>query len=203
LGGRGESSELTHAAQSPHCGRAPRIVPPRVGGGRWWQICVVAEHLVLSLCFVIHLALPWGPPCQLCPGSSVLESPPVALHLASLGTFSFCRDLRFELLLSPGVRGLSVTPLSTWSPSPWPLQYLPSESIILERFLCVLSKNKTTHTCFLFLFIFYFYFFFIIHMCIQGLGHFSPLPPPPPLPPTPPPPSTPPNTQQKLFCPYF
>jgi hypothetical protein len=40
-------------------------------------------------------------------------------------------------------------------------------------------------------------------MCIQGLGHFSPLPPPPPLPPTPPPPSPPPNTQQKLFCPYF
>jgi hypothetical protein len=25
-------------------------------------------------------------------------------------------------------------------------------------------------------------------MCIQGLGHFSLLPPPPPLPPTPPPP---------------
>jgi hypothetical protein len=40
----------------------------------------------------------------------------------------------------------------------------------------------------------YFYFFsfsFIIHMCIQGLVHFSPLPPPPPLPPTPPPPSPP------------
>jgi hypothetical protein len=28
-------------------------------------------------------------------------------------------------------------------------------------------------------------------MCIQGLGHFSPLPPPPPLPPTLPPPSPP------------
>jgi hypothetical protein len=27
-------------------------------------------------------------------------------------------------------------------------------------------------------------FYFIIHMCTQGLGHFSPLPPPPPLPPT-------------------
>jgi hypothetical protein len=42
-------------------------------------------------------------------------------------------------------------------------------------------------------------------MCIQGLGHFSPLPPHPPLPPTPPPPSPPYplNTQQKLFCPYF
>jgi hypothetical protein len=38
------------------------------------------------------------------------------------------------------------------------------------------------------LFIFFFYSF-IIHMCIQGLGHFSPLPPPPPLPPTLPPPS--------------
>jgi hypothetical protein len=52
---------------------------------------------------------------------------------------------------------------------------------------------------------FFFHFSFIIHMCIQGLGHFSPLPPPPPLPPTPPPPSLPHplNTQQKLFCPYF
>jgi hypothetical protein len=38
----------------------------------------------------------------------------------------------------------------------------------------------------------YLFFSFIIHMCIQGLGHFSPLPPPPPLPPTPPPPSPPP-----------
>jgi hypothetical protein len=49
------------------------------------------------------------------------------------------------------------------------------------------------------------YLFIFIHMCIQGLGHFSPLPPPPPLPPTPPPPSPPHplNTQQKLFCPYF
>jgi hypothetical protein len=46
------------------------------------------------------------------------------------------------------------------------------------------------------------YFYFIIHMHIQGLGHFSSLPPPPPLPPTPPPhsPSHPLNTQQKLFC---
>jgi hypothetical protein len=34
-------------------------------------------------------------------------------------------------------------------------------------------------------------FCFIIHMCIQALGHFSPLPPPPPFPPTPPPPSPP------------
>jgi hypothetical protein len=30
------------------------------------------------------------------------------------------------------------------------------------------------------------FFNFIIHICIQGLRHFSPLPPPPPLPPTPP-----------------
>jgi hypothetical protein len=36
-----------------------------------------------------------------------------------------------------------------------------------------------------------FFYYFIIHMCIQGLGHFSLLPPPPPLPPTPPPPSPP------------
>jgi hypothetical protein len=52
---------------------------------------------------------------------------------------------------------------------------------------------------------FFFHLSFIIHMCIQGLGHFSPLPPPPPLPPTPPPPSPPHplNIQQKLFCPCF
>jgi hypothetical protein len=31
-----------------------------------------------------------------------------------------------------------------------------------------------------------FFYCFVIHTCIQGLGHFSPLPPPPPLPPTPP-----------------
>jgi hypothetical protein len=50
-----------------------------------------------------------------------------------------------------------------------------------------------------------FFFNFVIDMCIQGLGHFSPLPPPPRLPPTPPSPSPPHplNTQQKLFCPYF
>jgi hypothetical protein len=38
-------------------------------------------------------------------------------------------------------------------------------------------------------------------MCIQGLGHFFPLPPPSPLPPTPPLPSPPHplNTRQKLF----
>jgi hypothetical protein len=41
------------------------------------------------------------------------------------------------------------------------------------------------------IFPFFFHFYFIIHMCIQGLVHFFPLPPPPPLPPTPPPPSPP------------
>jgi hypothetical protein len=48
-----------------------------------------------------------------------------------------------------------------------------------------------------------YFFSFIIHMCIQGLGHFYPLHPP--LPHTPLPPSNPQllNTQQKLFCPYF
>jgi hypothetical protein len=50
-----------------------------------------------------------------------------------------------------------------------------------------------------------FFFFIIIHMCIQALGNFSPLPPPPPLPPTPPPTSLPHphNTWQKLFCHYL
>jgi hypothetical protein len=50
---------------------------------------------------------------------------------------------------------------------------------------------------------FFSHFSFIIHMCIQGLVHFSPLPPPPPLPPIPPPPAPPLKTQQKLFCPYL
>jgi hypothetical protein len=57
------------------------------------------------------------------------------------------------------------------------------------------SQNKS--------FLFFFHFSFIIHMCIQGLVHFSALPPPPPLPPTPPPPAPHLNTQQKLFCPYL
>jgi hypothetical protein len=46
---------------------------------------------------------------------------------------------------------------------------------------------------------FFFHFSFIIHMCIQGLGHFSPLPPPPPLPPTPPPPSNPPSIPSRNY----
>jgi len=51
-------------------------------------------------------------------------------------------------------------------------------------------------------FTFFFHFSFIIHMCIQGLVHFSPLPHPLPYHPLRPLP-LPPNTQQKLFCPYF
>jgi hypothetical protein len=46
--------------------------------------------------------------------------------------------------------------------------------------LKLLCLNFTEH-------FFFFHFSFIIHMCIQGLGHFSPRPPPPPLPPTLPP----------------
>jgi hypothetical protein len=46
---------------------------------------------------------------------------------------------------------------------------------------CHSSQQKKTQS----------FFSFFIHMCIQGLGNFSPLPPPPPLPPTPPPPSPP------------
>jgi hypothetical protein len=43
--------------------------------------------------------------------------------------------------------------------------------------------------------------FYFIHMCIQCLGHFSPLLPTPYLiPPYPPLPLT---TEQKLFCPYL
>jgi hypothetical protein len=36
-------------------------------------------------------------------------------------------------------------------------------------------------------------------MCTQGLGHFSPLPPPPPLPPTPPTPSLPPSIPSRNY----
>jgi hypothetical protein len=69
---------------------------------------------------------------------------------------------------------------------------------LLSHFICAWDEPGTRHSQNLF-------FSFIIHMCIQGLVHFSPLPQPPPLPPTPPPPSPPHplNTQQKLFCPYF
>jgi hypothetical protein len=64
-------------------------------------------------------------------------------------------------------------------------------------------SNKSKCSFFFFQFshtFFFFLFYFIIHMCIQSLGHFSPLPPPPPLPPNPLPPSPrhPLNTQQKL-----
>jgi hypothetical protein len=49
-----------------------------------------------------------------------------------------------------------------------------------------------------------FYFFSFIHMCIQCLGHFSPLPPTPSHT-YPTPPSLPHllATTQKLFCPYL
>jgi hypothetical protein len=76
--------------------------------------------------------------------------------------------------------------------------------VFLQQFSIDVSEHKHWMVCskghFFSLFL-----NFIIHMCIQGLGHFSLLPPPPPLPPTPPPPSPPYplNTQQKLFCPYF
>jgi predicted membrane metal-binding protein len=46
----------------------------------------------------------------------------------------------------------------------------------------------------------FFPFSFIIHTCIQGLVHFSPLPPPPPLPPTPPPPFPPPIPSRNYFA---
>jgi hypothetical protein len=52
-------------------------------------------------------------------------------------------------------------------------------------------------------FLFFFHFSFIIHMCIQGLVHFSPLPPPPPLPPTPPPPSPPTQYPTETILPLF
>jgi hypothetical protein len=48
---------------------------------------------------------------------------------------------------------------------------------------------------------FFFHFSFIIHMCIQGLVHFSPLLPPPPLPPTPPPPAPPPQYPAETILP--
>jgi hypothetical protein len=53
--------------------------------------------------------------------------------------------------------------------------------IMSQKFICVCCMCQY----------FLLFFSFIIHMCIQGLGHFSPLPPLPPLPPSLPPPSTP------------
>jgi hypothetical protein len=63
----------------------------------------------------------------------------------------------------------------------------------------VSSATEKRFCCFFFFFLKIFYF---IHMCIQCLGHFSPLPPAPTLTPLPylPLPLT---TQQKLFCPYL
>jgi hypothetical protein len=46
---------------------------------------------------------------------------------------------------------------------------------------CLPSKEKALSSN---LSIFFFHFSFIIHMCIQGLVHFSPLTPPPPLSPS-------------------
>jgi hypothetical protein len=47
------------------------------------------------------------------------------------------------------------------------------------------ALSQSQFICFFFFFHYTNFFSFIIHMCIQGLVHFSPLPPPPPLPPTP------------------
>jgi hypothetical protein len=68
------------------------------------------------------------------------------------------------------------------------------------RFL-ISSTILSGYTLNFFFFLFNFYCF-IIHMCIQCLGHFSPMLPPPPLPPTllPPSPPHPLHTQQKLFA---
>jgi hypothetical protein len=49
----------------------------------------------------------------------------------------------------------------------------------------------------------FFPFSFIIHMCIQGLVHFSPLPLPPPLAPTPTPPSHPLQYPAETILPLF
>jgi hypothetical protein len=65
------------------------------------------------------------------------------------------------------------------------------------------TELKNMNHCFWLGFSFFFNFYFI-HMCIQCLGHFSPLPPPPPL--TSPnslPPPHPLATWQRLFCPYL
>jgi hypothetical protein len=62
-------------------------------------------------------------------------------------------------------------------------------SIVVSFSLTVCSGtvvNNTSGLGFFFCGRFFYLFYFIIHMCIQGLGHFSPLPPTPPLTPTPP-----------------
>jgi hypothetical protein len=73
----------------------------------------------------------------------------------------------------------------------WGLEFLLEDPIIEGRVLLI--KFEADLNCYPCL------FFSFIHMCIQCLSHFSPLPPsPPPL--LPPQPLA---TRQKLFCPYL
>jgi hypothetical protein len=60
----------------------------------------------------------------------------------------------------------------------------------LRVWLCA-AQSMLCSTFLPFLLLFFYFYCFIFHMCIQCLGHFSPLAPPHPLPPTPPPPSSP------------
>jgi hypothetical protein len=87
------------------------------------------------------------------------------------------------------------------SKGPTWLLVLTSFLLLTFTFLSCMLVSKAS----LFFFLSLFFYCFTIHMCIQGLGHFFPLTPPPPLPPTLPPPSPPHplTTRQKLFCPYL
>jgi hypothetical protein len=71
-------------------------------------------------------------------------------------------------------------------------------NVLTDSVYCAQILPKLPGT-YLFIYLFIFLFSFIIHMCIQGLVHFSPLPPPPPLPPTPPPPSPPPSIPSRNY----
>jgi hypothetical protein len=78
----------------------------------------------------------------------------------------------------------------------WPWAELAQETTPQEK---TKSSGLWGELSFFFFFFFFFHFSFIIHMCIQSLVHFSPLPPPPPLPPTPPPPAPPPPIPSRNY----
>jgi hypothetical protein len=64
---------------------------------------------------------------------------------------------------------------------------------LIASFTCVefIMAIEAIGYTILFIYLFILKFLLFYYMCIQCLGHFFPLPPPPPLPSTPPPPSIP------------
>jgi hypothetical protein len=89
---------------------------------------------------------------------------------------------RVLLLAACGAWDSFHVPLGLWS------------STVVQSYQQTINLNPSTLN---------FFYYFIIHMCIQGLGPFSPLPPPPPLPRTLLPPSSPPQYSPETILPLF